>query len=364
VSISIRIDGQSDPEKARQALSGPLPFGHVIADLMVTIRHDEGRGWHDAAIVPLAPLMLSPAAKVLHYGNAIFEGHKAYGWRNGEVMLFRPELNARRLNASARRMRLPEIPEELQLRATEQLVDQLRAWVPRSPQSSLYLRPTMIGTEPHLGVSRSNAHLYFVIASPVGTYFPQGFASVAVMVEEQQTRAAPGGTGACKAGGNYATGFDAQQRAQQAGYDQVLWLDALEHQFIEELNAMNIFVVNAGRLFTPRLGGTILAGITRQSILEMAADHGLQAGERSLMIDDVVRGIEDGRISEMFAVGTAAVVSPIGTLGYQEKRIQIGDGQPGPVASKLYSALTDIQYGLTPDPRGWMRAVPRTGPQR
>jgi branched-chain amino acid aminotransferase len=362
VTIPIRIDGHADADKARQALSGPLTFGQIIADLMLTIRHDADRGWHDAAIVPLAPLELSPAAKVLHYGNEIFEGHKAYAWPDGAVMLFRPEQNARRLNVSARRMRLPEIPEELQLRAIELLVDQLRVWVPRNPQASLYLRPTMIGIDPYLGVSPSRSHLYFVIASPVGSYFPQGFASVSVFVEEQQTRAAPGGTGACKAGGNYATGFDAQQRAHEAGFDQVLWLDAHEHLFVEELNAMNVFVVENGELLTPRLGGTILAGITRQSILEMASDYGLQASERSLMINDVVRGIEDERITEMFAVGTAAVISPIGMLGYQGKCIPVGDGQPGPVSRKLYTALTDIQYGLVPDTHGWMRVV-RPGTQ-
>jgi branched-chain amino acid aminotransferase len=364
MSIPIRISGKSDSEKARQALKGPLTFGQVIADLMVMIRHDEDRGWQDAAIVPLAPLELSPAAKVFHYGSEIFEGHKAYAWPNGEVALFRPEENARRLNVSARRMRLAEVPEELQLQAIELLVDQLRAWVPRGPQTSLYIRPTLIGIDPYLGVGPSRTHLYFVIASPVGSYFPQGFASVSILVEEQQVRAAPGGIGASKTGGNYAAGLDAQQRAHEAGFDQVLWLDALEHIFMEELNAMNIFVVDHGKLFTPRLGGTILAGITRKSILKMAPDYGLEASERSLMIDEVVRGIQDGRISEMFAVGTAAVISPIGTIGYQGKRIQIADGQPGPVATRLYKALTDIQYGLAPDSYGWMQVVAHAGTQK
>jgi branched-chain amino acid aminotransferase len=351
------IRGRSDPEAARHALAGPLPFGRVFADLMVQIRHTEQQGWQDAAVVPFGPLSLSPAAKVLHYSAEIFEGHKAYRLADGRVALFRPELNARRLNASARRLRLPEIPEALQLRAVQALVHEVRAWVPSAPDTALYLRPTLIGTEAALGVGPAAEHLYYVIAAPVGSYFGNGFASVAIRVEETRVRAAPGGMGAAKTGGNYAAGVEAQQCALEAGFDQVLWLDARERRYVEELSAMNLFVVQDGVLVTPPLSDTILAGITRQSILELAPELGLRVAERPLAIDDLVAGLRSGRVSEVFAVGTAAVVTPVGTLGYQGQRVTVADGQPGPAVRTIREALTGLQYGRRPDLHGWMRIV-------
>ncbi len=356
MTLDIRIAAHSDPARAAACLAQPLAFGRSFADLMVTIRCAADRGWHDAAVVPFAPLRLSPAAKVLHYSQEIFEGHKAYRWPSGQVALFRPELNARRLNRSARRMCLPEIPVELQLSAIDTLTHLLRAWVPGQPATSLYLRPAIIGTEGALGVSPSAEHLYFVIASPVGPYFP-ACACVSILVEQEQVRAACGGVGAAKTGGNYAAGLDAQRRATEQGFDQVLWLDAAERRYVEELGAMNVFAVVDGVLVTPPLGGTILPGITRQSLLELAPELGLAAREQPLPIDELVAGLGSGSVSELFAVGTAAVVTPVGALGYRGKRHVVGAGKPGPIVERVRRAITDLQHGRAPDRRGWMHVV-------
>jgi branched-chain amino acid aminotransferase len=356
---TLKIEARSDVERAREVLSAPLGFGRTFADLMVRAHHDEERGWYDAAVVPYGPLELWPAAKVLHYSLEIFEGHKAYGWPGGEVALFRPELNASRLNASAARLCMPEVPVDFQLAATETLMELVRDWVPREPGTSLYIRPMLVGTDPCLGVMPSRTHEYLIIAGPVGSYFPRGFSSVAIYVEEEEVRAATGGVGAAKTGGNYSGGLAGQERARAAGYDQVLWLDACEHRYIEELHAMNVFIVEGETVVTPPLEGTILPGVTRQSVLELAADLGLGAEERPLPIDEVVAGIAEGRVAEMFAAGTAAVITPIGALGYRGRRVVLGDGQPGGVARRVYEAITGIQYGRREDRRGWMRVVPR-----
>jgi branched-chain amino acid aminotransferase len=356
----ISVQGQTNTARARSALSGPLGFGKVFADLMVRAHHSEERGWYDVAVVPFAPLSLSPAAKALHYGLEIFEGHKAYNYMGGDVALFRPELNAHRLNSSAKRLRMPEIELELQLRATEMLVDCLRAWVPEEPDAALYLRPMMLGTESAIGVSPANEHLYLVIASPVGSYFEGGFEAISVKLEERHVRAALGGIGAIKAGGNYAAGMDAQARARSEGFDQVLWLDAREHRYLEELGAMNIFVVRKGVLTTPALTDTILPGITRQSLLELASKLGIQVAEKPIAIDQLVDDIESHFVEEIFCAGTAAVITPVGHLGYLGRRIPIADAKPGPVTRTLYEQLSAIQYGRAPDLLRWMRVVPHS----
>jgi branched-chain amino acid aminotransferase len=321
------------------------------------MRYSVDRAWHDAAIVPYGPLQLSPAAMVFHYGQEIFEGHKAYRWHDGRVALFRPEANAQRLNRSAHRMSMPAIPEPTQLDATCELVRQLRDWVPTQAGASLYLRPTMIATEVGLGVRPSNEYLYFIICSPVGPYYPTGFAPVKVRAEDRLIRAAPGGTGSAKTGGNYAGGLFAQAAARAEGYLGVLWLDAYNHRDIEEIGAMNVMFVVDGRIVTSELRGSILAGITRDSILHMARDLGLEAVERTISIDEVMDGLKTGRVTEAFGVGTAAVITPIGTLGYKGVDHRITGDEVGPVAKKLYGALTDIQWGRAPDPYGWMRIV-------
>ena len=358
MNFDIRVDAASDPARAAETLAKPLSFGTTFADLMVVAKHTKDRGWHDAAIVPFAPLSLSPAAKVLHYGLEIFEGHKAYRWDNGEVALFRPDSNAERLNASATRMRLPTVPIDLQRNATLRLIDLLRDWVPNVPGSSLYVRPMLIATDPALGVVPAATHMYLILAALAGPYFAGGFSGISIVTETLQPRAVPGGIGEAKTGANYAAGMDAKARAKEAGFDEVLFLDAIEHRYLEELSGMNVFVVEEGkRLITPPLGGTILRGITRRSILELASDLDLDTEERPIAVDDVVRGIDDGTITEMMAVGTAAVVTPIGHLTLRDKRHTLGDGTPGPGARRVYDAITGIQYGRLPDRREWMRVV-------
>ncbi len=354
---SIEIKARTDVRKARETLSQPLEFGRVLADLMVTIRHDPERGWHDASVVQTRDLALSPAAKVLHYGCELFEGHKAYRWPDGRVALFRPELNAARLNVSAARLSMPILPVELQKRTTLALVDQLREWVPASEDASLYLRPTMIGTEAALGVGVSRTHLYFVVASPVGPYFPTSAGPIKVWVETEDVRAVRGGVGFAKAGGNYAAGMAAQQRAKARGYDQVLFLDALERRFVEEMHAMNVMLVEGDELVTPALTGTILDGITRRTVLECAPDLGLKPCERAVDIHDLLRKIEAGQVKEMFTLGTAAVITPIGLVHFGDRDYTIGTGAAGPCYRRINETVTEIQFGRKPDAYGWMTVV-------
>jgi len=346
----------ADPARAKLALSGELGFGRVFADRMFLIRYTEGKGWHDSEIVPYGPLPLSPAAMVLHYGQEIFEGQKAYRWSDGRIGLFRPEANAARLNRSARRMCMPEIPEEIQVEATLRLVGLLRDWIPEPP-SALYIRPTMIASEEALGVRAAKEYLYYIICSPVGPYFPKGFAPVRVRAETRYVRACEGGTGDAKTGGNYAGSLAAQAEAKAAGYDANLWLDAVQHRYVEEIGAMNILFVLGGKLVTSDLHGSILPGITRASILHLAREQGIPVDERRVAIDELVSAAVDGSLTESFGSGTAAVVTPVGTIGYQGKDYTIGDGKPGPMTRKFYQQITDLQYGRASDPHGWMRII-------
>jgi len=356
---SIRIEARTDPGRARAALAAELSFGRLFADLMIRARHTPERGWHDPAVVPFGPLAMSPAAKVLHYGLEVFEGLKAYAWPDDQVGLFRPELNAARLNRSAARLAMPPVPEALQLEALELLVDLLRAWVPRAAGTSLYLRPALIGIDPSLGVGPSAEHLYLLIASPVGGYFASDAAGIAVWIEEHDARAFPGGVGAAKAGGNYAAGLQAQLRAKRAGFDQVLFLDGTAHRWLEEMNGMNVFAVIDGLLVTPPLGDTILDGVTRRSLLELAPTLGIQADERPLPIDQVLEGLQRDRLSELFTAGTGAGITPIGRLGFRDQELRVGTGGLGPVAAELKESLDGIQTGSLSDPFGWTRLVPR-----
>jgi branched-chain amino acid aminotransferase len=356
---SLRVEAHSDPARALEGLSAELAFGQRFADLMVRARHTSDQGWHDLAVVPFGPLALSPAAKVLHYGLEVFEGLKAYAWPADEVGLFRPELNAQRLNRSAARLTMPEIPEALQLDAMLVLVDLLRAWVPRAPGTSLYLRPALIGTEACLGVGPAAEHLYLVIASPVAAYFAADAEGIPVWIEEHDARAFPGGVGAAKAGGNYAAGLQAQIRAKKNGFAQVLFLDGLAHRWLEEMNGMNVFAVVDQVLVTPPLGDTILDGITRRSLLDLAPALGIEAEQRPLPIDQVVADLEAGRMTELFTAGTGAGITPIGRLGFRDRRLRVGAGGLGPVAASLKEALSGIQTGRRPDPFGWTRRVPR-----
>jgi branched-chain amino acid aminotransferase len=324
---------------------------------MVTVKWTEGRGWHEAQLVPYAPLSLDPANMTLHYAQTIFEGLKAYRQPDGTVATFRPEQNAERFQASARRMAMPELPVDLFLAACDALVTQDRAWVPGSGESSLYLRPFMIATEVGLGVRPANEYLFAVIASPAGAYFPRGVQPVSVWLSEEYVRAAPGGTGTAKAGGNYAASLVAQAQAAEQGCDQVVWLDAIERRWIEEMGGMNLYFVYGNRIVTPELSGSLLPGITRASLLRIAEDLGYEVAEGRISVDDWREGNADGSLTEVFACGTAAVITPVGSVKSTRAGWTVGDGQPGEVTMKLRKALLDIQTGAAPDPHGWLHRL-------
>lgn len=345
----------SDEERER-ILANP-GFGRHFTDHMVTIKWTEGRGWHDAQLVPYAPLSLDPANMTLHYAQTIFEGLKAYRQPDGGVATFRPEENAERFRASARRMGMPELPVETFIAACDALVTQDKAWVPGSGEESLYLRPFMFATEVGLGVRPANEYLFIIIASPAGAYFPGGVKPVSVWLSEEYVRAAPGGTGAAKTGGNYAASLVAQAQAAEQGCDQVVWLDAIERRWIEEMGGMNLYFVYGDRIVTPELSGSLLPGITRASLLRIAADLGHEVSEGRISVDDWREGNADGSLTEVFACGTAAVITPVGSVKSARADWTVGDGQPGEVTMKLRKALLDIQTGAAPDTHGWMHRL-------
>lgn len=345
----------SDEERER-ILVNP-GFGRHFTDHMVTIKWTEGRGWHDAQLVPYAPLSLDPANMTLHYAQTIFEGLKAYRQPDGGVATFRPEENAERFRASARRMGMPELPVEAFIAACDALVTQDRAWVPGSGEESLYLRPFMFATEVGLGVRPANEYLFVVIASPAGAYFPGGVQPVSVWLSEEYVRAAPGGTGAAKTGGNYAASLVAQAQAAEQGCDQVVWLDAIERRWIEEMGGMNLYFVYGDRIVTPELSGSLLPGITRASLLRIAADLGHEVSEGRISVDDWREGNADGSLTEVFACGTAAVITPVGSVKSARASWTVADGRPGEVTMKLRKALLDIQTGAAPDTHGWMHRL-------
>ncbi|WP_421996530.1 branched-chain amino acid aminotransferase [Reyranella sp.] len=342
-------------DKRAELLKNP-GFGRVFSDHMVTIRYHESKGWHDARIEPRAPIAMDPAAAVLHYAQEIFEGLKAYR-TNGGATLFRPEQNARRFQKSAERLAMPVLPEELFLESVDRLVDIDRAWIPDG-DGSLYLRPFMIANETFLGVKPSSDYLYAVIASSVGAYFKTDAPAVSVWVSNEYTRAAPGGTGAAKCGGNYAASLLAQAEATRHGCDQVVFLDAVEQRWVEELGGMNIFFVfDDGSMMTPPLGGTILPGITRDSLLVLARDKGITVREERYSIDQWRTDAHSGRLREAFACGTAAVVTPIGTVRSKDGEFKIGNGGSGSRTEELKTSLVAIQRGRAADTHHWIHKV-------
>ncbi|MFI0779193.1 branched-chain amino acid aminotransferase [Streptomyces sp. NPDC021212] len=356
-SIELKPSAHPLSDAEREEILANPGFGRHFTDHMVTIKWTEGRGWHEAQLVPYAPLSLDPANMTLHYAQTIFEGLKAYRQPDGTVATFRPEQNAERFRASARRMAMPELPVDLFLAACDALVTQDRAWVPGSGESSLYLRPFMIATEVGLGVRPANEYLFVVIASPAGAYFPRGVQPVSVWLSEEYVRAAPGGTGTAKAGGNYAASLVAQAQAAEQGCDQVVWLDAIERRWIEEMGGMNLYFVYGNRIVTPELSGSLLPGITRASLLRIAADLGYEVAEGRISVDDWREGNADGSLTEVFACGTAAVITPVGSVKSARASWTVGDGQPGEVTVKLRKALLDIQTGAAPDPHGWLHRL-------
>lgn len=336
-----------------------LSFGTIFAEHMFTMRYNEDKGWNQAGIEKYGPFTMDPASCVLHYSQEIFEGLKAYIAPDGRILLFRPEENARRMNRSAQRLCMPPIPEETFLEAIRELVMLDKEWIPNAPGTSLYIRPTMIGNEPFLGVRPSKEYLFFIILSPVGPYFKKGFETVGIYVEDKLVRAAVGGLGDIKTGGNYAASLMAAEEAKKKGYSQVLWLDAKEHKYVEEVGAMNIFFVYGKKLVTPALTGSILPGITRASVIEMAQDMGYHVEERVITIDEVIRNLSNGEMTEVFGAGTAAVLSPLGSLHYKGQNYTINNNEAGEVTKALYQRLIDIQYGKTEDTYGWVYELGR-----
>ncbi len=330
-------------------------FGAVFSDHMFTQVYKADQGWHDAEIKPFHDFTLSPAAAVLHYGQEVFEGFKAYRSPEGKINFFRPEENFKRLNNSAERMVMPKVDETLQMQALHALVDLDRDWVPGQSGSALYIRPAMIATTPHLALGAADSYLHFMISGPVGSYFKEGFNPVSVYVSDNRRRAVVGGVGEAKTGGNYAASFAVSEEAAKQGYSQVLWLDAIEGRYVEEVGAMNIcFVYEGKHIVTPALSGSILPGITRDSLLKLAPTLGYEMSEAQMDINEVLADIESGKITEVFGCGTAVVVSPVGKICLNEKEYIVNDYQSGPVAKALYDELTGIQYGLREDRFGWI----------
>jgi branched-chain amino acid aminotransferase len=342
----------------RDALLANPGFGRVFTDHMVTIRYAEGKGWYEPRVEARAPITLDPAAAVLHYAQEIFEGLKAYTMPDGGVAMFRPEANAARFATSAQRMAMPPLPAATFLESLRQIIRIDRQWIPQSEEGSLYLRPFAYASEVFLGVRPAMEYLYMVIASPVGAYFSGGVKPVSVWITPEYTRAAPGGTGAAKCGGNYAAGLSAQAEAIEHGCDQVVYLDAVERKYVDELGGMNIvFVMDDGTLVTPPLTGTILPGITRDSILKLAQRAGRRVEERAVSFDEWRDGAASGRIREAFACGTAAVITPIGTVRSPDGEFTVADGGSGEVTMALRRELSDIQRGRAEDPFGWVHQV-------
>ena len=334
--------------------SSTLVFGKAMTDHMFIVDYDEGQGWHDARIVPYGPLSIDPAAKVLHYGEEIFEGLKAYRTADGSIQLFRPKDNIDRMNKSAARLCLPQIPEELALAGITKLVEVEQDWVPHEKDTSLYIRPFMIGLDAALGVHSSHHVQYIVVVCPVGAYYPEGLNPVKIYVEEQDVRAVKGGMGMAKTGGNYAASLRAGDQAEKAGYSQVLWLDGVHRKYIEEVGSMNVMFKIGGAVITPELTGSVLPGITRKSCLELIRSWGIPVEERLISAEELFDAAESGQLEEAFGSGTAAVVSPIGEMGWGERHVVVNGGAIGPLTQKLYDTLTGIQWGAQPDPFGWV----------
>ena len=359
VGIEKVLGGTPRSDAERDALMADPGFGRVHTDHMVAIRWSTEKGWHDAKLTAYEPLQLDPSAMVLHYGQAIFEGLKAYRQPDGGVAVFRPEENARRFNRSASRLAMPELPVELFMEAVDTLVDTDRAWVPTADGQSLYLRPFMIATEAQVGMRPAHEYLFLLIAFPVTPFFSGEVKPVTVWLSDEYVRAAVGGTGEAKCAGNYAGSLLAQRQAAEKGCDQVVWLDAVERRWVEEMGGMNLFFVSDGgtRLMTPALTGTLLPGVVRDSLLQLAPELGLTVEEGRISVDDWRKAAEDGSLSEVFACGTAAVIAPVGHAKSSAGEWTMGDGGSGEVTLRLRSALLDLQYGRAADPHGWMRRI-------
>lgn len=354
--LDIRIEKTTNP-KPIPAPGEPLGFGKIFTDHMFMMNYTEGQGWHDARVVPYQNLELAPAAMVFHYGQEMFEGLKAYKGANGETLLFRPEMNAKRANDTNRRLCIPEIPVEDFVDAIKAVVKVDEAWIPTDPGTSLYIRPFIIATDEFLGVAPSKTYLFMVILSPSGAYYESGLDPVGIWIEDEYVRAVRGGIGFTKTGGNYVASLAAQMKAHDEGYSQVLWLDGVERRYIEEVGAMNIFFKINGTVVTPMLTGSILPGVTRNSVIELCKEWGVPVEERRISVEELYEAQQNGQLEEVFGTGTAAVISPVGTLRWKEEVMTIQDGGIGELSQKIYDTITGIQLGTLEDPKGWRVVV-------
>lgn len=352
-----QIDVQLTQTKKEKPAQDKLGFGIHYTDHMFILDYDASKGWHSPRIVPYQPISLDPAAKVFHYGQTIFEGLKAYKTQDGRILLFRPQRNFKRLNRSNERLSIPPLDEELALEALKQLVAVDQDWIPTAPGTSLYLRPFVIATQPALGVAPSTQYMFMIIMSPVGAYYAEGVKPVKIHVESEYVRAVKGGVGEAKTAGNYAAGLKAQEVASEGGYSQVLWLDGVHRKYIEEVGSMNVFFKINGTVHTPALNGSILEGITRDSVIHMLRSWNVPVEERTISIEELYEANKNGTLEEAFGTGTAAVISPIGELNWNGEKIIVNNGQTGELSQKLYDTLTGIQKGSIPDPYGWMVEV-------
>ena len=350
--LDIKIVKTEHPKQKPQDES-KLGFGKIFTDHMFLMNYTRGKGWHDPRIEPFHDLTLSPACMVFHYGQEMFEGLKAYKAADGSNYLFRPDMNAKRTNNTNDRLCIPQIPVEDFVQAVKAIVSVDQDWIPTEPGTSLYIRPFIIATEPFLGVDVSETFLFMIILSPSGSYFKNGLQPVPIMVETEDVRAVRGGMGFAKTGGNYAASLAGQVKAHDDGYSQVLWLDGVERKYIEEVGAMNIFFKIDGKIVTPMLNGSILPGITRDSVLQICRDWGLPTEERRISVDELLEAQANGKLEEVFGTGTAAVISPVGKLRYKDDVMVIGDGKIGEISQKLYDTVTGIQLGKIEDKFGW-----------
>lgn len=353
MSQPIEIKVELTSSKKTKPAQDNLAFGVHFTDHMFILDYTEGKGWHDPRIIPYQPISLDPAAKVFHYGQTVFEGLKAYRTKEGSVLLFRPQKNVQRLNRSNDRLSIPRLDEQLVLEALQKIVQVDEDWIPSLPGTSLYIRPFVISTEPALGVHPSHNYHFMIIMSPVGAYYAEGLNPIKIYVEPRYVRAAVGGLGEAKTGGNYAASLKAQENAEEKGYAQVLWLDAVEHKNIEEVGSMNVFFKIGGKVITPALNGSILDGVTRNSVIHMLKAWDIPVEERTVSIEELFEAGKQGTLEEVFGTGTAAVISPVSELNWQGNKLAIGDGSIGALSQKLYDTLTGIQTGELEDPFGW-----------
>ena len=354
--LDIRIEKNTTPKELPKA-DDPLKFGTIFTDHMFVMNYEAGKGWHDARIVPYQPISLEPSAMVFHYGQEMFEGLKAYKAEDGRVLLFRPDKNIERANKTNRRICIPEIPEEDFLQAIKAVVKADEAWIPSKPGTSLYIRPFVIATDPFLGVRPSETYLFLIILSPVGAYYPEGLNPVKIWIEDEYVRAVKGGIGEAKTGGNYVASLKSQVKAHDEGYSQVLWLDGVERRYIEEVGAMNIFFKINGVIVTPELNGSILPGVTRDSVINLCKSWGLPVEERKISINEIFEAYKNGSLEEVFGTGTAAVISPVGQLRWDEHIMKVQDGGIGEYSQKLYDTITGIQLGKLEDKFNWIIEV-------